>query len=1158
VSKASFERIKQAVLAARSLEGASRSAYLDGLGDPELRREVESLLTRDVAPARIIETGALASGLGARLAETLEPLRGPPMPERIGPYSILGVLGEGGMGTVYRAEQSSPRQRVVALKVVRHGLDAELALERFEAEREAVGMLSHPGIARLLDAGTDESGRLYFAMELVEGSPITEYCDGHRLTTHERLALFLLACDAIHYAHRRGIIHRDLKPSNLFAAAQGPTAVLKVIDFGIAKMAQEPIRRDLTRQGHYLGTPEYMSPEQAGGAPDQLGPPSDVYALGVILYELLSGQRPYELSDLAPFDALKAIRETRPERPSTRLGTERARGASDASGAQAAEAASRARGATPEMLRRQLEGDLDSIVLKALRKRPEDRFGSVEELAADIRRHLEGVPVEAGAREASPSKRQRRAKTSAPAAPHNLPQPVSSFVGRAREIAEIVRQIGEGRLVTLTGVGGGGKTRLSLEVARQLLPEFRDGVWWIELAPLGDAEHIATTVIVALGIRSEAKRSAQDTLIAHLKDKRLVLVLDNCEHLIEGSASLVDAILRSAPEVRVLATSREGLRLDGEITFSVPPLALPDSITSSDLAALENVEAVQLFLGRARQARQGFTLSKTNAESILEICRRLDGIPLAIELAAARVRTLPVEEIVRRLDQRFRLLTGGARTALPHHQTLQGLIQWSYDHLTPAEQTLFQRLSMFAGGWDLEGAEAVCAGDGLDAGDALELISGLVEKSLAETDSSEARPEGRIRYRMLETIREYARERLHESGEEARMRHRHRDHYLTLAEAAGTHALDAGEADRFSRLDAERQNLRAALETCFEELADGGPGLRLAHALFRYWLIRGWWEEGRTTLARALDAPGAKRRSVWRANALRSAAEFARRHGDVAECLRMCDEALTIFTEQRDRAGVAAVLAIQARIAFSRGDHEQARRAYEESLGLWREVGNHKEAAEVLSMLGAIAFDCRDPERARVLMDEALTIRRRIGNKAALVESLSNIGIVASELGEFARARDLFEECIAISRQMGNRMSLAITLGNLGILATKEGRFDEARALNRECLAMRRDLGGRSLIASSLEAFAKLAGRQDQQARATRLFGAARVLREAIGSRLSEAEERELEGLRAALRGQLGEERFAREWEAGRAATLEESIAYALSGEGQESEVEGD
>ncbi len=607
-------------------------------------------------------------------------------------------------------------------------------------------------------------------------------------------------------------------------------------------------------------------------------------------------------------------------------------------------------------------------------------------------------------------------------------------------------------------------------------------------------------------MREQPGQALTQTLAGYLADKCLLLVLDNCEHLVAACASLVGALLRACPQVSILATSREALNIAGEQVFPVPPLPLPPERGTSE--TITQNESVRLFVERAQAQGGVFALSAGNAASVAQVCRRLDGIPLAIELAAARVRALPVEQIARRLDDRFRLLTGGARTALPRQQTLRALIDWSYDLLTEPERALLGRLSVFAGGWTLDAAEAVCAGDGINEWDVLDLLSRLVDKSLVMYDEPE---EGVGRYRLLETLRQYGQEKLAHIGQAAALHERHQAWCLTLAEEAEPQLTGPEQAQWLSRLETEHDNLRAAL-TWHEKTPEAAEnGLRLAGALWRFWIIRGYFSEGRQWLGRALASakPEAEGRttSVFRAKAFNGA-------GNLAD---------------------------------AQGDYGAARALYTESLEISRLLGNQQGIAASLYNLGIVADSQGDYGSARALHTESLKIRRLLGNQQDIAASLNNLGILASAQDDYGVARALHAESLEISRLLGNQRGIAVSLYNLGIVANAQGDYGAARALHAESLEIKRRLGDQWGIAYSLEGLAGVAHGQNQLSRAASLWGAASSLREAIGSSLSSVYQKEIDERAAAARAALGDEAFSAAWDAGRAITLDEACGVALA-----------
>jgi non-specific serine/threonine protein kinase len=529
-------------------------------------------------------------------------------------------------------------------------------------------------------------------------------------------------------------------------------------------------------------------------------------------------------------------------------------------------------------------------------------------LGSSERAQLEAAARQSSPREAVSLSRESRADRSTPR--HNLPLQVTSFIGRERELDDVARLLADTHLLTLTGSGGCGKTRLALEVAGGLLGDYPDGVWLVELAPLADPELVPGVVAAALGVREVYGQPVLTTLLAALSSRRVLLLLDNCEHLIDAGARLVDALLRHCPNVRVLATSREPLRVAGEAVFRVPSLSFPPNTTSLAPEDLARFAAIRLFLDRAQAAGSGLALTSPNASALAQICRRLDGIPLALELAAARTRALTVGQIAARLDGRFQLLVGGNRAALPRQQTLAATVEWSYDLLTALDRTLFNRLAVFAGGFDLEAAEQVCEGSPLAAEDILGLLAGLVERSLVVAELGE---DGMERYSLLETLRAYGQERLMAAGEVAQTRDRHRKWCLALAAHAEANLGGARRKEWLDRLDREIDNLRMALEWCQAGDAGLGSGLMLASALMEFWRHRGHVAEGRRHLDALLERAPLSVDARVRERALRSAGHLAMLASDYARSDALLRESLRLWQRSDtsdDRIGPLAILGI--------------------------------------------------------------------------------------------------------------------------------------------------------------------------------------------------------------------------------------------------------
>jgi len=690
----------------------------------------------------------------------------------------------------------------------------------------------------------------------------------------------------------------------------------------------------------------------------------------------------------------------------------------------------------------------------------------------------------------------------------NLQPPLSSFIGRESEIEQIEQLLSQTRLLTLTGTGGAGKTRLALQVGAHLQSGYPHGVWMVELASLTNPDLVAQAVATVLGVAEAPGRPLEHSLCATLADKTLLLLLDNCEHLIEACAHVAETLLKACPRLCILATSREGLGIAGEMCFRVPSLSLPDPDRLAPLPSLLQYEAVRLFVERARFHQPTFALTEANAPALTSACQRLDGLPLAIELAAARVKAMPVEQIASRLEDRFTLLTGGSRTALPRQQTLRALLDWSYQLLSEKEKSVLGRLGVFAGGFSLEAAEAVCAlsshppastlpstrGEGeIQEWEILDLLTGLVDKSLVIYEQ----PEGIARYRLLETIRHYALERLRESGEEQAIREQHLEWCLQLAETAQANLAGTEQAAALAQLNLEHDNLRAALDGCLHG-GDVPSGLLLARALADFWVRRGHLSEGRARFSALLDRAAAQELTEARTQALKAAGLLAFYQGDYAAARALFEERLDRYRQWGHEADVASTLNDLGLAISHQGDYVAAFACYEESLAIQRTLGDRQALASTMNNFGTLARRYGDYRLARSLLEEALALRRESGMPARIAVVLSNLSKAVQDQGDNAAARLLLEESLALRRQAGDRWRIAIVLDDLGALARSEKDYDRARALASESLEIYRQMGARRGIAIALASLALVEEAQGRYAEALALLEESLALRRGL------------------------------------------------------------
>jgi predicted ATPase/DNA-binding SARP family transcriptional activator len=685
----------------------------------------------------------------------------------------------------------------------------------------------------------------------------------------------------------------------------------------------------------------------------------------------------------------------------------------------------------------------------------------------------------------------------------NLPVPLTSFIGREKEVTAIVGLLRKNRLVTLTGSGGVGKTRLAIQTSHTLVKKFKDGVWWVDLVGLADQSLVPQEVAKVVDAREVPNQLMIETLVKHLGSKELLFVLDNCEHLISACAQLADRLLSVCKNLKILATSREALDILGETILHVPSLSLPDAQGSFVVKSLNKFESVRLFDERSMLILPGFKLNDQNAKAVVQICRRLSGIPLAIELAAARVKMMSVDEIAKRLDDRFDLLTSGNRAALPRHQTLRATIDWSYDLLTDSERILFDRLAVFAGGFTLEAAESVC-GKGMKRGDVLDLLGRLVDKSLVMVHAS---TRGHTRYRLLETIREYALEKLTESGEAAIIRNQHLKFFMRLAEEAAPNAFGVETVKYFEQIDWELDNIRSAMEWAIET-RQALVAFRLAGALFYFWYNRSLQGEWFDRFRRVLALPEGLERTPERAKALNWISFFYWAGMSAVNPGPELDEALSIGRELANDHIIAQSLSNLGRNESVDGNYSKARSLLVESLGIWRKLGHEHSMEIVLTQIF--------------------------------------LGDVALQQGDLEEARSLYEECVSIYKEIRDQNFLAYAVRRLGQVACRQGDFKKAALLCEESLSLNQGLRDERGILACLSAFAGIAIARGKSVFAAHLFGAVESLLSALGIRLLQIDEMEYGRDTASLREKLAPVALEKAWAKGKAMTMDQAVAFAL------------
>lgn len=725
------------------------------------------------------------------------------------------------------------------------------------------------------------------------------------------------------------------------------------------------------------------------------------------------------------------------------------------------------------------------------------------------------------------------------ATPNNLPQQVTSFVGREHESTEVKRLLSRTRILTLLGVGGIGKTRLALQLASELMDAYPDGVWFADLAPIADPALVPDALSHVWGVHEDAHHSLIRALCSFAQGRRLLLVLDNCEHLLDVCRRLTDALIHAGPGVRILATSREPLQIAGEQTYPLPALSLPDP--KADVASLARSDAVRLFVDRARLQRPDFALGEDQAPAVIQLCTRLDGIPLALELAAARLSALPIDKIVARLDDRFRLLTGGSRTAVARQRTLRALIDWSYDLLGDDEKRVFARLAVFAGGWTLDAAEAVCAGDGLAQDDVLDLMTSLVQKSLAVAHQSEDR------YRMLETIREYALERLSASGEGAEVRNGHHRYFAGLVEEAERSLRDRiHEAKWFRRLELERDNLDAALNWGMGEQGLAESAVRICGGLFRFWEVRGHWREGRKWCSAILARYGGSASKDATAQALLTEGQMTFRLGEIAAARALVVQALDVAREAGNRRLEAAALNNLSDIVSAQGDFATAETLLEQAVAINRELGNTAWEMINLDNLGSLYISQGKFRAARPAHERVLTLSREVGDAYAEATASGNLGLLARHRGDFGEAQALIARALALYRELGAPAEEVEQLLLMADAAVAQGELAFAKRHFRQALAASRELGYRRGVARALDGMVALAVEMRAFTEAARLCGGADAQRASIGVQQSPYDIEQGDQLRAHCRSELGDVGWDVAHAEGSSVSSEATIARAL------------
>ena len=1041
--------------------------------DETLRAEVESLLFSLEAAEKFMQDTAIAE-----VAEVMVGGNNPASGKCFGHYEIVKQIGVGGMGEVYLAKDTK-LDRFVALKILNENFSRhEINRSRFIQEAKAASGLNHPNILVIHEIG--ETANAHFIVsEYIEGKTLREILANSLLNLSEILDISIQIANALATAHEAHLVHRDIKPENIMVR---PDGFVKILDFGLAKLveqktsisslANEITVRNETAKGIILGTVNYMSPEQAKG--ERVDARTDIFSLGVVIYEMIAGQTPFGCESVS--ETWTKLLHLEPAPLSYFV---------------------------PD-----ISGELEQIIAKMLRKEIEERYQTVKDLLTNLQAFKKRLEFEAEFERSSPPNKPSSTKTEvlevkttaveiSSIPPNNLTENFLPIIGREKEITEIQSLLNrpDVRLVTMTGIGGTGKTTLAKAVARESLKDFKDGVFFVGLAAIINPELVASTIAQPLGVNEAGGKPILEILKDLLYKKHLLLVVDNFEQVIDA-APIITELIEAAQELKIIITSRVLLHLSAEREFIVSPLAVPSEFSQISLEEFSKYDAIKLFVERAQKAKPSFALTEENARCVAEICSRLDGLPLAIELAAARIKILSPFAILAKLENRLKLLIGGARDLPARQQTMRGTVAWSYELLNEDEKTLFRRLAIFVGGFRFESAEAVCnyyqlqfTNDESSESEAksqkpkaeinvLDGITSLIDKSLLV---QKEQADGETRFRMLEIVREYSFEQLEKSGECETARQHHARYFLNLAEEAEPFLGNRDAVKWLRQLETEHDNIRAALQCSIKN--DLETAMRIAGAIRAFWGIQGHLTEGR----------------VWYEM-------FSGRTENISSSV--CEK---VFFG----AGILSML---------QGDLEAAQKFYQKSLQATEITGNKRQIALTNRELGVIASLRNNASAAQTFFEKSLEIGREINDEKVIALSLGALGEFARAGKDYQKAYDLFTKTLELFRKLSNRDGVSATLSNLGAVAFCEGKYTESRKYYTEALKVSQELGYQTGILISLDGFAALAVEQKDFERAARLAGAAQAVSKSIGYELEVTDRIFRENYFSELRATLSEE----------------------------------
>src|SRR5258707_13778674 len=1059
--------------------------------------------------------------------------------QQLGNYRLLRLLGRGGFAEVYLGQHVYLNNNA-ALKVLQIVLNDE-DIEHFAKEARTLASLTHPHIIRVLDFAV-ENGTPFLVMEYAANGTLRQlHPQGTRLPLATIVPYVRQVASALQYAHNQHLVHRDIKPENMLLGSNGE---ILLSDFGLAILTPHSIDQSTrVMEPSLIGITPYQAPEQLQGKPQ---PASDQYALGAVSYEWLCGKRPFNDSALEITMGYVS--------------------------------------APPLPLHEQIAGispSIEEIVMRALAKDPQQRFASVQDFATALERAYQYTLLPQSS--FAPSIGSEALGTILRPGPMwKVPTIFTPLIGREKEVADICAMLKhpDVRMITLLGTGGIGKTRLSLQVAREIQPYFSDGICFVLLASVSDPKLVLPRIALELGIQEIGAQPILEQVKVALRDRHFLLVLDNFEQVV-AAAPLIQELLAACPRLKAGGTSREVLHLQVEHQFPVPPLGFPDLDQIPEEEALTQYAAIALFVKRAQAILPSFQLTRTNARTIAEICMRLDGLPLAIELAAARIKLLPPQALLARLFQPLQVLVGESRTLPSRHQTLRNALQWSYDLLDAAEQRLFRRLSVFAGVWTLEAVEALEKMLNEDETSTLSVLDGiasLLDKSLLLQTMQEVEEPTLV---MLRTVREFGLELLRESGEIEQCQRAHALCYLAFAEEAEPYLKEIEQIAWLARLELAQVNLWAALAWLIEH-NEAELALRFCGALWWFWYLRGYWSEGLRWLESALRLAQAENPTTVCAKALYAAGDLAYYQDDYAAGRLLLEESIEIYRKLENKRELASALGALGVLVHMQGDLVTAHPLLNESEMLLRTLGSKWELAYLLRKLGqrtlqegnlaqAVAYAQEGLALAREQGDrsliatalltlghiaevqgdlnqfgsrnrEGLKMARELGDKALIALALQNLGYLASLQGDLTRAVVRAREGLALARELGDKSSINHALHSLGYIASLQGDTKQAAAWFQEGLSLAQEIGTVAQVGWNLIGLAGVAEAEKQPVRAARLFGVAEMWIN-VNVSMNDVERADYTGKVESVRSKLGEKIFTAAWAEGRSMTPEQALA---------------